>query len=87
MNDPAPFTRQSSTQLRTVGQGRQKGALPGSTLTLVADAGLPGEERREFQLTGSYGNFVKWLATTAKMQVDVYSSGGALVATVPGATP
>jgi hypothetical protein len=85
MNDPAPHSVQATVQFVTKGQGRPKGALPGATIKLISDAGLPGQEEREFSYTGGLSCFVAWLKTTAKMQVDVYSARGSLVATVPAA--
>ena len=42
--------------------------LPGRSIRLVADAGLPGEESRKFTLVGRWVDFHAWLATKAKMQ-------------------
>ena len=87
MRDPAPYSVAASTYTRSYGNGQSKGAFPGETITLVSDAGLPGEEKRDFTITCSMSAFVAWLKTTAKMQVDVYGTRGGLSATVPAATP
>lgn len=87
MRDPARSTVSATAYTRSYGMGRNKGALPGYTVTFVSDAGLPGMERRDFQYTGTLSALVAWLKDTAKMQVDVYGPTGALTATVPAATP
>jgi hypothetical protein len=87
MRDPAPFQVSPTTYERSYGGGRNKGALPGYTVTLVSDAGLPSEEVRQFQYTGTLSALVAWLKTTAKMLVDVYGPRGSLTASVPGTSP
>jgi hypothetical protein len=87
MGDPAPHQVSASVYERSYGNGRSKGALPGYTITFVADAGTPGEEKRQFQYTGSMSALIAWLKTTAKMLVDVYGQRGSLAASVPGTTP
>ena len=87
MRDPAPFQRTAFSYERSYGGGRNKGALPGYTITLVSDAGLPGEERRQFQYTGTLSAFDAWLTTTAKMLIDVYGPSGSLNASIPGTSP
>lgn len=64
---------------------RSGSALPGRSIVLVADAGLPGEERRQFTLKGRWLDFHAWLSTKAKMQVHAYNSSGARY-TIPMAT-
>ena len=83
MRDPAPFNVSATAYTRSYGNGQSKGAFPGETITLVSDAGLPGEEKRDFTITCTMSAFVAWLKTTAKMQVDVYGPRGGLSATVP----
>lgn len=87
MRDSAPYSVAATAYTRSYGNGQAKGAFPGETITLVADAGLPGEEKRDLTITCTMSAFVAWLKTTAKMQVDVYGTRGGLSATVPGATP
>ena len=87
MRDPAPFQVAPTVYERSYGNGRNKGALPGYTVTFVSDAGLPGEEVRQFQYTGTLSALVAWLKTTAKMLVDVYGPRASLTASVPAATP
>ncbi len=87
MRDPAPFQRSATAYERSYGGGRNKGALPGYTITLVSDAGLPGEERRQFQYTGTLSAFVAWLITTAKMKVDIYGPSGSFNAYVNATSP
>lgn len=87
MRDPAPYQVGATAYTRSYGNGRNKGALPGYTVTFVSDAGLPGEETRQFQYTGTLSALVAWLKTTAKMQVAVYGPSGSLNALVPAATP
>ena len=87
MRDTAPFTRQATGYDRVYGGGRNKGALPGYTVTFVSDAGTISEEVREFQYTGTLSALTEWLKGTAKFLVDVYGPSGALNASVPGASP
>jgi hypothetical protein len=87
MRDPAPFQVSATVYERSYGGGRNKGALPGYTITFVSDAGLPDEETRQFQYTGTLSALVAWLKTTANFLVDVYGPRGSLTASVPGATP
>lgn len=85
MGDVAPFSVNATAYTRSYGLGRKKGALPGYTITFVSDAGLPGEERRQFQYTGTLSALAAWLKTEAKMLVDVYGPSGSLSASVPAA--
>lgn len=87
MRDPAPHQVSATAYTRSYFGTPGKGALPGYTVTFVSDAGLPGEEQRQFQYTGTLSALVSWLKDTAKMQVDVYGPTGKLAATVPAATP
>lgn len=87
MRDPAPYQVAATAYTRSYGNGRNKGALPGYTVTFVSDAGLPGEETRQFQYTGTLSALVAWLKDEAKMLVDVYGPSGSLTASVPAATP
>jgi hypothetical protein len=87
MRDPAPYSVNATAYTRSYGNGRNKGALPGYEVVFVSDAGLPGEERRSFQYTGTLSALVAWLKDEAKILVDVYGPSGSLTATVPAATP
>lgn len=59
--------------------GRKSGnALGGYTFTLVSDAGLPGEERRDFTLvSGRMLDLHSFLVGQAKMQLHLYGKSGA----------
>jgi hypothetical protein len=59
--------------------GRKSGnALGGYTFTLVADAGLPGEEKRSFTLVkGRMVDLHAFLVGQAKYQVHLYGKSGA----------
>ena len=87
MRDTAPVTVAEHPVILSRFNAPKKGALPGYTITLVSDAGLPGEETRQFQYTGTISGLVAWLKTTAKMLVDVYGPTGSLVTSVPASTP
>lgn len=87
MRDPAPYQVSATVYQRSFGINRMKGAMPGYTVTFVSDAGLPGEEVRAFQYTGTLSALNAWLGDTAKMLVDVYGPRGTLAMTVPAATP
>jgi len=87
MRDPAPYSRSATGYTRTYGGGRNKGALPGYTVTFIADAGTITEEVRKFQYTGTLSALVAWLKTTAKFLVEVRGPSGAVTAEVPGVSP
>lgn len=87
MRDPAPYSRQATGYTRSYGGGRNKGALPGYTVTFVSDVGTVAEEVRKFQYTGTLSALVAWLKTTAKMLVEVRGPSGNLNAEVPGVAP
>ena len=87
MNDPAPYQVSATGYTRSYGNGFNKGAMPGYEVMFVSDAGLPGEERRTFQYTGTLSALVAWLKTEAKLLVDVYGPSGSRTASVPAATP
>lgn len=87
MRDPAPYQRSGHVYERTFGMGQAKGAMPGYTVTFVSDAGLPNEQIRAFQYTGTLSALKAWLGDTAKMLVEVYGPRGGLSMKVPAATP
>jgi hypothetical protein len=58
--------------------------LPGRSVVLVGDAGLPGEERRQFTLKGRWVDFHAWLVSNAGMQIHAYNHTGAR-STIPAA--
>lgn len=87
MRDPAPSNVTTSSRNVSVGIRRSKGALPGYTVTFLADAGLPGEEKRQFQYTGTMSALYAWLKTTAKMQVQLFGPTGTPYDPIPAATP
>ena len=87
MRDTAPSNVSETVVILSQFNAPKKGALPGYTVTFVSDAGLPGEEKRQFQYTGTISGLIAWLKTTAKMLVDVYGPTGSLVTSVPAATP
>lgn len=87
MRDPAPYQVSATSYQRSYKMGRNKGALPGYTVVFVSDAGLPLEERRSFQYTGTLSALRAWLKDEAKMLIDCYGPSGSLSFTVPAATP
>ena len=87
MRDPAPSQVGATAYTRSYGNGFAKGAMPGYTVVFVSDAGLPGEQIRSFQYTGTLSALVAWLKDTAKMLVEVRGPKGGVTALVPAATP
>lgn len=87
MRDPAPYQVSATAYQRSYKMGRAKGALPGYTVVFVSDAGLPGEQKRSFQYTGTLSGLRAWMAGTAKMLVACYGPKGSLSFTVPAASP
>ncbi len=61
-------------------------ALPGKSFVLVSDAGLPGEERRQFTYQGRFLDLHSFLVGDVKMQVQLYSPSGKRY-TIDGTTP
>jgi hypothetical protein len=61
-----------------VDPGRRSGnGLPGRSVVLVAEVGLPGEERRQFTVVGRWVDFHAWLGGQAKMEIKAYNHTGA----------
>lgn len=87
MNSKGTFSRAATVRFMSVGLRQPKGALPGYTVTLLAEQGLPDEEKRQFQYTGTMSALVAWLKTTAKMQVQVFGPTGAPYDAISAATP
>ena len=86
MRDPAPASVAGTTYNRSVGLYGSKGAYPGRAVVFVSDAGLPGEERRQFSWTGTMSALVAWLKTTANMAIDIHVDGTPYFS-IPAATP
>lgn len=57
--------------------------LPGRSITLASDVGMPNEERRTFTLQGRWVDFHAWLVGQAKFQIFAYNSTGARSTIVP----
>lgn len=87
MGDPAPYQVSATVYQRSYGINQRKGAFPGYTVTFLSDRGLPGEEKRSFQYTGTLSALNAWLTTTAKMLVWVYGPTGGLAMKVSAAAP
>lgn len=87
MRDPAPYNVAAAVYERSFGIGRNKGALPGYDIMLVSDAGLPGQQKRMFQYTGTISALKVWMAAEAKLLVQCYGPRGSLSFSVPAATP
>jgi len=87
MRDPAPSNVSVSGRNFTTNIRRSKGALPGYTVTFLSDAGLPDEEKRQFQYTGTMSALYAWLKTTAKMQVQIFGPTGTPYDPIPGVSP
>jgi hypothetical protein len=62
---------------------RSGNGLPGRTIVLVADAGFPLEERRQFTLKGNWLDFHAWLMSKAKFQINAYNHTGAMSVVEP----
>jgi hypothetical protein len=70
----------------TVEPSKRSGTgLPGRTITLVSEPGLPAEERRSFTLKGDWNEFCAWLRSQARYYLRAYNSTGAWVE-IPAAT-
>ena len=85
--DPSPINVASHGREMLVDPGRKSGnALPGYSFRVVGDAGLPGEENRQFTYQGRWEDVVNLFVGDAAMQVQLYSRTGTRY-TVPAATP
>lgn len=51
--------------------------LPGRSVVLVGDPGMPNEERRQFTLVGRWVDFHAYLVANVKMEVFAINSTGA----------
>ena len=88
MNSEATYTRAATTKQFIHDPGRRKGnAIPGKPFVLVADAGLPGEESRQFTYEGAFLDLHAFVTGAAKMQVDLFSESGTRYTAIPAATP
>jgi len=77
MGDPAPSTIPAHDRFLSTGLRQTKGAPPGYTVTFVS-----GDERRQFQWTGTMSALVAWLKTTANVAIDLFGPTGAPYDTV-----
>lgn len=85
--DTSSINVSATTREFLVDPGRRSGnALPGSSFRVVSDAGLPGEENRQFTYDGSWMDVHSLFVGDAAMQVDLYSATGTRY-TVAAATP
>jgi hypothetical protein len=76
--DPAPINVSGAQREFLVDPTRRSGSgLPGRTITLVSDYGLPNEERRSFTLYGNWVDFHAWLIGKAKYALRAYNNSGA----------
>lgn len=78
MRDPAPSTISAHNRFTSTGLRQTKGAPPGYTVTLVS-----GDEKRQFQWTGTMSCLVAWLKTTANVAIDLFGPTGAPYDTIP----
>jgi hypothetical protein len=76
-NDETPINVASHGRQMLVDPGRKSGnALPGYSFRVVGDAGLPGEENRQFTYQGRWEDVVNLFVGDAAMQVQLYSPSG-----------
>jgi hypothetical protein len=75
--DPTPSNVSASAREWLYDPGARNGsALPGKSFILVADAGLPGEEKRQFTYQGRFMDLHAFLGTNAKMELQLHSPTG-----------
>jgi hypothetical protein len=85
--DSTPVNVSASSREFLFDPGARNGtALPGKPFVLVGDAGLPGEERRQFTYQGRFVDLHAFLVSQAKMQLALYSPSGKRYK-IEGATP
>ena len=75
--DTTPINVAASARQFMVDPGRKSGnALPGKSFRVVGDAGLPGEENRQFTYQGRWEDVHSLFVGDAAMQVFLYSPTG-----------
>jgi len=85
--DSTPINVATSAREFMVEPGRKSGnALPGKSFRVVGDAGLPGEENRQFTYQGRWEDVHSLFVGEAAMQVHLYSPSGTRYV-VAAATP
>lgn len=84
--DPTPVNVSAAMREFMHDPGARSGAaLPGKNFWLVADEGLPAEERRQFTFVGRFVDLHAFLAANAKYASVLYSPAGKRY-TFPAAT-
>ena len=75
--DSTPINVSGSNREFLVDPGRRSGnALPGKSFRVVGDAGLPGEDNRQFTYQGRWEYVHSLFVGDAAMQVHLYSPSG-----------
>lgn len=75
--DATPINVASSVREYVFDPGARNGsALPGKPFILIADYGLPAEEKRQFTYQGRFLDLHGFLSNNVKFQVRLYSSTG-----------
>lgn len=84
--DPNPINVSASAREYMVDPGAKfSRGLPGKPFRVVGDAGLPGEEIRQFTYQGDWMDVHSLFVGDAKMQVHLYSGRGRYI--VDGVAP
>lgn len=81
MNAKSTISVKAHDRYMTVGIRRNKGAIPGYTVTMQG-----GSEKRQFQYTGGMSGLYAWLKTTAQVDVILYGPTGTPYDEIPVAT-
>jgi len=85
--DPTPINVSATVKEYMEDPGRRSGrGLPGRTIYIIGDVGLPGEEKRAFTLRGDWMDFHAFMTGEAKMQVKIVNKSGAW-SMIDGVTP
>jgi hypothetical protein len=85
--DSTPVNVSASTREFLVDPGARNGtALPGKPFVIVADAGLPNEEKRQFTYQGRFVDLHAFLTGQSKYEINLYSPSGKRYK-IEGATP
>ena len=80
MRDPSKSSVKATTRYLSSGLRQTKGAIPGYTITLES-----GDEKRQFQYTGTMSGLVAWLKDTAKVDINLYGPTGTPYDPIPAA--
>jgi hypothetical protein len=86
--DATTFNVPSSQREVLIDPSKKSGnGLPGRSFKLTSDAGLPGEETRQFTLRGRFVDLHAWLGANVDKQVYLHTNAGTRYTIPASGTP